>query len=113
MNDNLLYGITIGDASGIGPEVLLKAFSNNELHWPFVAYGDLTALTFYNDRLGYGVALRGIERPSDYRPGNLNIVDQHHLQAADITLGKLSEKAGYAAREYVVSATRAALAGHI
>jgi 4-hydroxythreonine-4-phosphate dehydrogenase len=35
------------------------------------------------------------------------------LEAGDITPGKLSRKAGMAAREYVVAATRAALAGEI
>ena len=106
-------GITMGDASGVGPEILLKAFANGELRRPFVAYGDMAALQLYNERLGYGVALRGIARPADYQPGDLNVVDHRLLRAADITPGKLSEKAGYAAREYVVSATRAALAGDI
>lgn len=113
MDNSTPYGITMGDASGIGPEVLLKAFANGELRRPFVAYGDLTALHLYNERLGYGVVLRGIGRPSEYRDGDLNVVDRQLLRQADITPGKLSEKAGHAAREYVVSATRAALAGDI
>src|SRR5258708_39688713 len=109
MDNNKPYGITVGDASGIGSEVLLKAFANGELRRPFIAYGDLAALRLYNERLKYGVTLRGIGRPSEFRAGDLNIVDHQLLQPADITPGKLSEKAGSAAREYVVSATRAAL----
>ena len=42
------YGITMGDSSGIGPEILLKAFVQNRIHVPFVAFGDLTVLEFYN-----------------------------------------------------------------
>src|SRR5439155_3980883 len=91
----------------------LKAFANGTLRWPFVAYGDLAALQLYNERLGYGVALRPIGRPSDYQPGDLNVVDHRLLADADITPGKLNQKAGHAAREYVVSATHAALAGDI
>jgi 4-hydroxythreonine-4-phosphate dehydrogenase len=113
MDNSRPYGITIGDASGIGPEVLLKAFANGELRWPFVAYGDLAALRLYNERLGYGVALRAIARPSEYAAGDLNVIDHQLLRQADISPGKLSEKAGAAAREYVVSATHAALAGDI
>jgi 4-hydroxythreonine-4-phosphate dehydrogenase len=113
MNGSKLYGITMGDASGVGPEILLKAFANGELRWPFVAYGDLAALQLYNERLGYGVVIRGIGTPSGYQAGSLNVVDHRLLGQADITPGKLSEKAGHAAREYVVSATRAALAGDI
>src|SRR5260221_12870860 len=113
MDDSRLYGITMGDASGVGPEILLKALANGTLRWPFVAYGDLAALRSYNERLGYGVALRGIGRPSEYQPGELNVVDHRLLEDADITPGKLSQKAGHAAREYVMSATRDALADGI
>ena len=113
MDYNKPYGITMGDASGIGPEVLLKAFANGQLRWPFVTYGDFAALRLYNDRLDYGVALRGVARPSEYQAGELNVVDHGLLRQEDVTPGKLSEKAGSAAREYVVSATRAALAGEI
>ena len=104
-----MYGITIGDASGVGPEILLKAFANGELAWPFIAYGDMEALRFYNDRLGYVVTLREVQRPAEYKPGALNFSNQGILREGEITPGKLSRQAGFAAREYVVSATQAAL----
>jgi 4-hydroxythreonine-4-phosphate dehydrogenase len=103
----------MGDASGVGPEILLKAFAAGELPKPFVAYGDLEALRFYNERLGYDVALRKIESPAQYQQGSVNVVDQGMLEAVDITPGQLNRKAGQAAREYVVAATRAALAREI
>jgi 4-hydroxythreonine-4-phosphate dehydrogenase len=109
----LIYGITIGDASGVGPEILLKAFANGEIRWPFVAYGDMEALRFYNERLAYNVRLHEIASPAQYQPGAVNVVNQGMLEAGAVTPGKLSRDAGRAAREYVVSATRAALAGEI
>jgi len=108
-----LLGITMGDASGVGPEILLKAFAQGEIEGPFVAYGDLAALRFYNERLGYGVPLQSIEAPAEYQPGPLNVLDAALLEAGDITPRKLSARAGHAAREYVVAATRAALGGEI
>lgn len=108
-----LYGITMGDASGIGPEVLLKAFRNGELRRPFVAYADLAALEFYNERLGYGVPLRRIGSPAGFEPGSLNVLDAALLGAGDITPGTLSRASGAAARAYVVAATRAAQAREI
>lgn len=110
---NRMYGITMGDASGVGPEILLKAFSSGEIRWPFVAYGDLQVLKFYNERLGYGVRLREVASPSGHEPGSLNVVNAGLLQGADITPGKLNGKAGHAAREYVVAATSGALAHEI
>jgi 4-phospho-D-threonate 3-dehydrogenase / 4-phospho-D-erythronate 3-dehydrogenase len=113
MPANAIYGITMGDASGVGPEILLKAFTNGELARPFIAYGDLEALRFYNERLGYRVRLQAIESAEHIEPGSLNIRNAGLLEARDITPGKLNGKAGHAAREYVVAATKAALAREI
>lgn len=109
----MLFGITMGDSSGVGPEILLKAFHNGEIRYPVIAYGDLDALQFYNERLGYGVPLRRITAPSDYEPGPLNVLDHGILSADDVTPGRINAKSGSAAREYVVAAARAALAGDI
>ena len=108
-----MLGITMGDSSGIGPEVLLKAYGNGEIKRSVVVYGDLAALELYNGLLGFGVRLRAVRAPREYRAGYLNVIDAGILKYSDVTFGKLSAKSGRAAREYVVAATRAALAGEI
>jgi 4-hydroxythreonine-4-phosphate dehydrogenase len=113
MQNEPLYGITAGDASGVGPEILLKAFAGGELPWRFVAFGDMAALEFYNERLGYQVKLHKSAAIADLLDGALNVVDAGLLAAEDLTPGSLSRKAGHAAREYVVAATNAALAREI
>jgi 4-hydroxythreonine-4-phosphate dehydrogenase len=110
---NPFFGITLGDSSGIGPEILLKAFRENAIAYPIVVYGDVEALRFYDRRLGYGTPLRAIGRTSEYQAGPLNVLDAGMLVEHDITPGAISAKSGHAAREYVVAATRAALAGEI
>ena len=107
------FGITMGDSSGVGPEILLKAFRDRQIAHPVVAYGDGEALAYYNDLLGYGVELRRIANLSECRPGPLNVLDAGLMSRADVTPGRLSRKSGQAAREYVIAATRAALAGEI
>jgi len=109
----MLYGITIGDSSGVGPEILLKAYANKELSHPFLAYGDLAVLEYYDELLGYHVRLRQAAGPQDYSPEFFNVMDQGIMQRVDVTPGKRNAKSGRAAREYVISATRAALAGGI
>jgi 4-hydroxythreonine-4-phosphate dehydrogenase len=109
----MLYGITTGDSSGVGPEILLKACANKELNHPFLAYGDLAVLKYYDELLGYRLRLRQSDGPRDYDPECLNVMDQGIMQRADVTPGKLNAKSGRAGREYVVAATRAALAGDI
>jgi len=107
------FGITLGDSSGIGPEVLLKAFRDGRIAYPVVAYGDLEVLAYYNQQLNYGVPLRRIRQCADYEAGPLNVLDHALMKRADLTPGKLNARSGQAAREYVVAAARDALAGEI
>jgi 4-phospho-D-threonate 3-dehydrogenase / 4-phospho-D-erythronate 3-dehydrogenase len=106
-------GVTIGDSSGIGPEILLKAFAEGKVKVPIVAFGDLGALEYYNGRLACGVSLRKISKTVELTAGPLNVIDAGVMSRQDISVGKLSAKSGQAAREYVVAAARAALAGEI
>jgi 4-hydroxythreonine-4-phosphate dehydrogenase len=108
-----VYGITLGDSSGIGPEILLKAFREGQIKVPVVVYGDFASLAFYNGLLQLHVPLNGVSSAKHCQEGSLNILDAGLLQQEDITPGVLSAKSGAAAREYVVGAARAALAGEI
>lgn len=107
------FAITLGDSSGIGPELLLKAFRKSQIRYPVIIYGDAAVLAYYNNLLAYGVAVRCISTAVDYNPDFLNIVDQHVLTDGDVTPGKLNPKSGAAARQYVVAATKATLAGDV
>lgn len=109
----MIFGITQGDSSGVGPEILLHSFAKGELRPAVVVYGDYEVLEACNHRLAYGVPLRRVESPAAYQPRALNVIDLGLMRAEDVTPGQLSAKSGHAAREYVVAATRAALAGEI
>lgn len=107
------FGITTGDSSGVGPEILLKAFREGELKQPVVAYGDLAVLAYYNERLDLGVEIQCIPDPAAYVAGPLNVIDAGLLRREDVRPGQLDRLSGAAARAYVVAATKAALAGEI
>jgi 4-phospho-D-threonate 3-dehydrogenase / 4-phospho-D-erythronate 3-dehydrogenase len=109
----MIYGLTQGDSSGIGPELILDAYRNERFRRPIVVFGDRAVLELYNGHLQYGLPISRITNPSDYHPGSLNVIDHGIVHRDEVTVGKLSRKSGMAAREYVVSATRAALAGEI
>jgi len=109
----MILGVTMGDSSGVGPEILLRAYRAGELPAKFVVYGDLSVLDACNRRLGYAVPLRAASAPLDLRDGALNVIDLGILSEADITPGRINAKSGAAAREYVIAAARAALAGEI
>ena len=108
-----LFGITLGDSSGVGPEILLKAFRDGEIAPPAVVYGSMAALDFYNQRLGYGVEFRVIASPAEFESGALNVIDLGGLESGEITPGELNAKSGATARACVVAAAEAALSGEI
>ena len=104
-------GITMGDSSGVGPEILLKAAHENSIPVPYVVYGDLAPLAKLNEQ--YNLTLHPIAHPADAREGVVNIIDAQLLTEADLTPGQINAKSGHAAREYVIRATKAALAKEI
>lgn len=106
--------ITMGDASGIGPEIVLRSAADGALlGGDVVVYGDASILSSGQGRLGVDVPMHVSDSPDDRRVGSLNVVDLSLLSADDHRPGVLDEASGAAARSYVVAATDAALAGEV
>ncbi|MDE0193357.1 MAG: 4-hydroxythreonine-4-phosphate dehydrogenase PdxA [Gammaproteobacteria bacterium] len=105
--------ITMGDASGVGPEILLRRFAAGQLGEDVVAYGDAAILGAGARLLGLTIPLHVIADPEAAQNSKLNIVDLAKLTSRDLTPGRLNAKAGAAARDYVERATRDALAGRV
>ena len=109
----MIFGITMGDASGVGPEIILKAFRAGEIRHPVAVFGDWEALACCNQLLGYRVALRRAGSPRDRQEGFLNVIDAGMLSGEDLKIGVVNAASGAAARAYVVAAAKAALGGEI
>ncbi len=105
--------VTMGDASGVGPEILLRRFAAGRLGDDMLAYGDAAILEQGAALLGLDVPMQAIAEPAAAVSGRLNVVDQGILSAADLTPGRLNARAGAAARDYVERATSDALAGKV
>lgn len=106
--------ITMGDASGVGPELVLRRAAEGALvDGTVVVYGDAEILKHGASLLGLDVAIRTVTSPADARPGALDVVDAGLLTAADHRPGRLDAASGAAALRYVAMATDAALAGDV
>lgn len=106
--------ITMGDASGVGPEIVLRSATNGELlDETVVVYGDATILQSGCAMLGLDVPIRVIDGPGDAAAGALDVIDLGFLGVNDHRPGELDERSGAAARSYVVAAVDAALAGSV
>jgi 4-hydroxythreonine-4-phosphate dehydrogenase len=106
-------GISMGDSSGVGPEILLKAAHQNRIPVPYVVYGDLAPLKKLNDQMALGLKLYPIAAVADCQPDVVNIIDLQMLTEETITPGRINARSGQAARDYVMRATYAALAKEI
>ena len=106
--------ITMGDASGVGPEIVLCRAAEGALGPdPMVVYGDVAILRHGADLLGIEVEIEPITDPSQWRSGPLQVIDAGLLRAADHRPGVIDVASGAAARQYVLAATADALTGRV
>ena len=88
------FGITMGDASGVGPEILLRAYHANQLANDVFAYGDAAILAAGAKLLELDISLNVIQQPSELIPGMLNVLDLDCLTSDDLTPGESQSKSG-------------------
>ncbi len=109
----MLIGITMGDACGLGPELLLRSVVSKGLTQPFVLFGDMEVLEFARDILNLNLDFHPITSVDEVKPERVNVFDCRQLGRTDITIGKVSAKAGRAAVNYVQVAAEHALKNKI
>lgn len=102
-----VVGISLGDPSGIGPEVTLRALASRRVRDALtpVLFGDASLRT----------RLRGFEsapHPLNARPGRATLVEVTALPARDRRPGKPTVSGGRAQFDYFSAAIDAAKAGH-
>jgi 4-phospho-D-threonate 3-dehydrogenase / 4-phospho-D-erythronate 3-dehydrogenase len=103
------YCLTMGDPSGIGPELVLKAFSEGGLPSELAVVGDLGILLACNETLRLGASPRKMSGPGDVEPGKLNVIDLGILPVSRLKVGAISRDSGGAALRYVEAAARLVL----
>ncbi len=106
----MCIAITMGDSSGVGPEIILQAFAKGELPADFIVVGDFSILSLCNEKLNYGVTPKRIQHADEREAGLLNVLDLGLLTVDDLRIGQLSQKSGAAALQYVKHATELAVA---
>ncbi len=90
-----LFGITIGDPCGIGPEITLKALKKENAHInSCILFGSLEVLEYYNKELKYGFEFNKIEKKDDFKEGYINVYDPYQIKLDDIEIGKVSAIGG-------------------
>lgn len=110
-----VIGITMGDAAGVGPEILLKVLQEGEIfEWCYpLVIGDYNLLAQCNEHLNLGVDLvriTGIPQEFEQLP---YVYDLANIDLNAFQPGKVSGNCGLAAVEYLKEAILLALSGEI
>ena len=117
MNTRPIIAITMGDAAGVGPEIVVKALALEEVYAlcrPLVV-GDAGVLARARQVPGLHVDLHPIAdvRGGRFELGNIDLLDLANIDLARLRVGEVSAMAGRAAVEYVLKAGELALAGEV
>ncbi len=112
-----VIAVTAGDAAGIGPEVVLKAFAAPELFEgarPLVV-GPAAVLHAQASRFKSPVELRTVTTAREARgeAGALDVLDAGDLTPGDVTFGNVSAACGQAAMTAIRTAAELAVRGAV
>ena len=117
MSKNTLsrMAVTMGDAAGIGPEVVIKALADPTVSGlaQWVIVGDQTILEAAAQQANLPFSPRLIEDPSDIpEQEGVALMDLKQLKASQVAPGQMSIACGRAVLEYIRTATNLCLRGH-
>ncbi|GGM02407.1 4-hydroxythreonine-4-phosphate dehydrogenase PdxA [Nakamurella endophytica] len=116
MSSRPTIAVTMGDAAGVGPEVVVQSLLDPAVAGlaDLLVIGDAGRLRLAADLLGVDADIRAVASPAEaqYLPGRIAVVDLG-LIPDDLPFGRLSPVAGDAAYQYVRVAGELAITGRV
>jgi len=110
-----ILGVTMGDPSGSGPEILVKALTEPEIRAVCrpIVIGDGATMRQAARIVGKDVAVRSIERLSEATHDDqiIEVLDLHNVDLSRLEFGKVQAMSGEAAFQSIVKAVELALSG--
>lgn len=107
-------GFTVGEAGGVGPQLLLTFLENEEWKGTLIPifFGHRRVIERWRSHLGLrSIRYYVIRTPSEAKPESLNLIECGELE--EFWIGKASQEAGALARQALIQATEKAAAGEI
>jgi 4-hydroxythreonine-4-phosphate dehydrogenase len=114
---NPIIAITMGDAAGIGPEIIAKTLALKEIYTlckPIVI-GDSNAIKMGLEVAGIQLKVKSLKNVKDAQSkfGKIDVLDLHNIEISKIVMGKPQAMAGKASVDYVKKAAKLALEGNV
>ncbi|MFC1506847.1 4-hydroxythreonine-4-phosphate dehydrogenase PdxA [Thermoproteota archaeon] len=114
---NPILGITMGDAAGVGPEIIDKALAKKEFYdiaRPIVI-GDVSVIEDALKVAKVKVDINSVKDISEakYEHGTIEVIDLKNIQLSELKMGQVQAMAGKASVKYVEKAVEMALENKI
>ncbi|MFC4557753.1 4-hydroxythreonine-4-phosphate dehydrogenase PdxA [Virgibacillus kekensis] len=107
MSKKPIIGITMGDASGVGPEIIIKSLQSKHVYNQSnpIVIGDAKMLQRAAELLNTDISIKTIDADADFNAtfGEIACYDLN-LLPEDLPFGEVSSQAGHAAFEYLKTA---------
>ncbi|WP_425058856.1 D-threonate 4-phosphate dehydrogenase [Sporomusa carbonis] len=111
-----ILAITMGDAAGCGPEIIIKAFANTTMYGMCrpIVFGDAGRLELAGRLLNSTLKINKVTDIDQgvFTPGIIDVLDFANIPA-DLPFGQVDARAGHAAYQYIEAAVKNALAGQV
>jgi 4-hydroxythreonine-4-phosphate dehydrogenase len=112
-----LVAITMGDAAGIGPEIIAKALRSRLIYRLCrpVVIGDPATLQQNLALINSSAVLHEIRKPAESldRPGTIDVLSPAALDQREVKVGQVCAACGKAAVQYLLEGARLAAGGEI
>jgi 4-phospho-D-threonate 3-dehydrogenase / 4-phospho-D-erythronate 3-dehydrogenase len=108
-----LLGITMGDPTGVGSEIIVKAF--NSFRGRAVVIGDAGVMKAAAEIVKSSVKINTVHNVGEakHKEGTIDVIDLHNVDINKLVRGKLDPAGGAAAYSYVELAVRLAMKNEI
>lgn len=111
-----ILAITMGDAAGCGPEIIVKALADENIYnncRPLV-FGDANRMKLAASILRSPVQIASVSEVQEgsYQPGVIDVLDFANIPP-DLPFGQVDERSGHAAYTYIESAIEKAMANKV
>lgn len=112
-----IIGITMGDAAGIGPELIVKLFATTELHdlARMIVIGDADVMDAACSAMNADTKINVIDdvRSAKFEQGTMDLIDLDNLGREHFASGRVDKTIGQAAVAYTIKAAELAMKGEI
>ncbi|MCX7725685.1 MAG: 4-hydroxythreonine-4-phosphate dehydrogenase PdxA, partial [Chitinispirillaceae bacterium] len=111
---NYIFALTMGDPAGIGPEITIKALSQNiEMKNSVVVIGEKSILESTANYLRVKNSFKSIKSIKEFDERYINVIDCLEISSKDFTIGKSNRLCGLASYKYIEKAIELAVNGEV